>query len=521
MISADHASSLLERLVGKFAAAIERHKFLFVLLYSAMFLASCSLLSATKLLWYDEMAVYYPAKLPTVGALVDFFWTGLDVHTPTASLLLRGTMAVFGDGPVVDRIPFAIGYLICCICIFVFVARRCPGVYAAAAMIFPALTLMFYYATEIRCYALELGLTGIALVCWQETEGGKWRRLSIAGLFLSLTGAICCHYYAVFILVPFGLAQLTRGWTRKRIDWPVWFALALSPLVILIFLPAIRNAHSLYAGGMLAVHPHLGQIASSFLFVLSISNAPILGAIVACLLLAPVLSRGNPGKFEGAPAAEWVLAAGLGLLPVYVVPASLFIGAFHERYILPCIAGIAIFLALTLCRALKANRLVGSILLLSFLVWFGAKSLGEIRAQSATNGGLRTPLAQPLQNAGWMRELNSSGLPIAIAPAVFFMTLQQYAPDAARERIYYLADVEAARRLGDIPSNETNLLLFSRALPLRVVDFREFVSRHPHFLVCMESEHTNWLIPALLELNARLQLKIRSESYFVFEVTLP
>jgi len=159
--------------------------------------------------------------------------------------------------------------------------------------------------------------------------------------------------------------------------------------------------------------------------------------------------------------------------------------------------------------------------LLAFLAWFGAKSLGEIRAQSAMNGGLRTPLARPLQDAGWMRELNSSDLPIAVAPAVFYMTLQQYAPDAARSRIYYLADVERARRFGDIPSNDTNLLLFSRALPLRVVDFQEFVTHHSHFLVCFEAEHSNWLTLALLELKAQLQLKDRSGPYFIFEVTMP
>jgi hypothetical protein len=521
MISINRATSIFDQLVKEFASRVERHKLLFVLGYSAFFLLVCGLLSATKLLWYDEMAVYYPAKLPTVAAVVDFFWKGLDVHTPTASLVLRGTMALFGDGPVVDRMPFVLGYLICCICIFVFVARRCPAVYAGAAMIFPTLTLMFYYATEIRCYGLELGLTGIALVCWQAVEDGKWRWLSLAGLFLSLAAAVCCHYYAVFLVVPFGLAELTRAWLRKRIDWPVWLALVLSPLVVLLFLPAIRNARALYAGGMLAVQPHLGQIAGSYLYILSISNAPILGVIVACLLLAPILSRGKPDSFSNAPAADWVLAGSLALLPVYVVPASLVIGAFHERYILPCVAGVAIFLALTVCRALKADRLVGSLLLLFFLGWFAVKNMGDVRRQAATNGGLRTPLGQPLQNADWMRVLTRSDLPVAIAPAVLFMTVQHYAPNPARERIYYLADTQGAQRYGDIPSNEKNLLFFSSVLPLRVVDFRQFVSRQPHFLLCMESEHANWLIPALLEANAHLQLRNRFGPYFVFEVTMP
>lgn len=519
MTTTERASSRLERLVNEFASAVERHRFLFVVLYSAFFLLACVLLSATKLLMYDEIVTLYPARLPTVAAVLDFFWTGSDPHTATAPLLLRAVMALFGDGPVVDRMPFAIAFLICCISIFVFVARRCPAVYAGAAMIFPTLTLMFYYATEIRCYALILGTTGIALVCWQAVEQEKWRRLSIAGLFLSLTAGICCHYYGVFLLVPFALAEFTRVWTHKRIDWLVWLAIILPPFVLVIFLPAIRNAHSLYAGGMLAGKPHLGQIADSYLYTLGISNAPILGAMVACLLLAPSLSRGTVGRFERVPLADWVLAGSLALLPVYVVAPSILIGSFSERYILPCVAGAAIFLALALCRALNANRLVGSILLVSFFIWFGAKSMGEVRRQAGANGGLRTPLGQPFQNTPWMREMANSDLPVAVVPAAFFMTVQQYAP--ARERIYYLDDQERARSYGDVPSAETNLLLCSRALPLQVVDYQQFVSRQPHFLVCMESIHFNWLIPALLEAHAQVRLRNRSDSFFIFEVTMP
>ena len=67
------------------------------------------------------------------------------------------------------------------------------------------------------------------------TRGNHWRRLSLAGLFVSLPLAICCHYYAAFLLLPFALAELTRTWVRRRIDWPIWIALGLAPFVVLIF----------------------------------------------------------------------------------------------------------------------------------------------------------------------------------------------------------------------------------------------------------------------------------------------
>ena len=272
---------------------------------------------------------------------------------------------------------------------------------------------------------------------------------------------------------------------------------------------------------MLAVEPHLSQIGSSYLFTLSISNAPILGAIFVCLLVAPKFAGSPARSVVPAPAADWVLATVLALLPVYVVPASLLVGAFNERYVLPCVGGVAIILAFALFRAVNGNRLVGSMLLLSFLAWFAVRGVGQVRQQSYANGGLRTPLGEPLQSASWMRELAASNLPVAVAPAVFFMSVQQYPPRQASDRIFYLADAQAPSRYGDIPSNEKNLLLFSSVLPLRVVDFHSFVSRHRQFLVCMESEHVNWLIPALLDLKAQVRLRRRMDSYFVFEVTMP
>src|SRR5437899_813675 len=176
----DRLRSLVQWVLDGVESTVQKRKVLITIGFSLVFLLVCGLLSATKLMWFDEMATYYPAKLPTVSGLIDFFWQGLDVHTPTASLILRANMALFGDNPVANRIPVALGYLVMCLCIFVFVSRRCPAVYAAAAMIFPALSQVFYYATEIRCYGILLGLTGVALVCWQQAAEGRRRRLSIA-----------------------------------------------------------------------------------------------------------------------------------------------------------------------------------------------------------------------------------------------------------------------------------------------------------------------------------------------------
>ena len=512
---------LIARFIEGFDSALERHKILAVLAFSTLFLVISSLISATKLLWYDEMATYYPAKLPTVGGVIDFFQKGIDVHTPVASLVERLSISVFGDGPVMDRMPFTLGYLVFSICIFVFVVRRCPAVYALPAMILPSLTLMSYYATELRCYGLVLGLTGLAMVSWQAAAGTPRRSLAVAGLWLSLAGAICCHYYAAFLLIPFCLAELTRTWVNRRIDWPVWIALLSVPLVILIFLPAIHAAQVAYTGGMLAVRPSsLGQIQSSYLFLLSISNVPILGCALLCLLLVPQFFQPQPKRIKHISAAEWVLALTLSMLPFFVVPAALFIGAFYARYVLPCVAGVAIVLMFALCRALKGDRMVGTVITLFFLAWFVNKSAGEIRNQESENGGLKVPLGEPLRQSAWMRKVEQSNLPVAVVPATMFLQTQHYVKPSVRDRVFYLADPANASVYGDVPSSDTNMLLFSKVLPLRVARFKEFVATHPRFFVSIDPTQQGWLPVALVDLGADVRLVARSYPILLYEVTM-
>jgi len=510
--------SRIGRIIEWVAVTVERHKLLVVSCYSVVFLITCALLSATKLMWYDEMATYYPAKLPTAGAVVSFFWQVLDLHTPTASLAVRGAITLFGDNPVAARLPVVLGFLVCSICLFVFVVQRCPAVYAFAAMLLPALTGAFYYATEIRCYGIVLGLAGLALICWQAAADGRRRGPAIAGLFLSLASAVCCHYFAIFLWIPLGLAELTRSWIRKQIDWPIWSVLLSSPLVLLIFLHPIRLARAVYAGGMFA-KPHLSNIPSSYQSLLSEAFVPLLGVALVYLLLAPRFSRPLP-RWAGPALPECVLAATLSLIPFFAVPFCFLAGAFNDRYVLPCVAGAAIVLAFSLCQCLKGDHFVGVVLALIFLCWFVVKNEPVVKRQIVDNGGILTPPGRLFRTSSWSRELERSELPIAASGALFYMQLQHYASDQVRPRIFYLADEQMANRYEGASSTDTNLIRFRRALPLQVVDFHGFISQNSHFLVCADTEYKNWLTSALLDEGAHLQLRSRAEPFYVYEVTL-
>lgn len=499
-------------------ATIERRRGLIITAFSAMFLAICALLAATKMMWYDELVTYYPATLP-LRDLLSFFNQALDVHTPTASILVKASMKMFGDGPVVDRLPMIAGFLIMCLAIYGFTARRLPPIYAIAAMIFPAVSGVFYYATELRDYGIELGFAGVALLCWQDAAGGRRRTIAVPGLFLGLIGAICCHYFAIFLLIPFGLAELARAWTQKRIDVPVWLAILLSPAVLLVFLHAIREGRLAYTADVWA-KPGLGQISNAYLTMLTPAFVPILAAAVIYFLLAPRFSRPAEG-LSRPPLAERVLVTALALAPAYVVPLSYLVGTYVLRYTLYSIAGISIFLAFEMCWALKGDRVAALALSVALIGWFASKSATTLHGQMAENGGLRVALGEPYRQSPWMGAIKEGSLPVMATPAVFFLQLQQYAADAVRPRVVYAGDFDLARRFDHSANGETNLFRFRRMLPIRVEQFNDFVAAHPHFLLAADTSTPTWHLPALIERGAQLRLLNRTETYLVFDVTVP
>jgi hypothetical protein len=509
---------LAERLAA-FDALIERHKFAAALTFSASFCIICGLIATTKLMWYDELATYYPAQLPTVGSLLRFFADGLDLHTPVASLLLRADIRLFGDSALAMRIPMIAGYLVMCLCVFVFVSRRTPAVYAAAAMIFPAVASALYYATEIRPYALVLGLTGIAMVCWQQAAEGGRRAASIVCLFLSLAVADSMHFYAILLCIPFGLAELVRDWQRRRIDVPIWLALVLSPASMLIFLPGMLAARSRYGHGLWSP-PRLSQFALTYEEVLALAFVPMVIAALLWLLLVR-FERSEPDWRESPPAAEWVLTGSLGLLPLFALSASYFSGLYVTRYSLPMLAGIAVFLAFSVCWGLRGDRLAGSILVLVLGIFFLRNGVGKIRGQIAGNGGLTTPLGRPYENSAWMKALQDSSLPVTATPEIFFMQLQRYAPQNVRSRITYMADEQRALKYQGVFSNDTNMLLFRQRLPIPVQTYHDYLATHSHFLICANTVDRTWLLSALTEDGVQLRLLTRSGSFFVFDAIRP
>jgi len=500
-----------------FAEFVECHQKLVLSLYSILFVLVAEFRSASKLLWYDELATYLPAKLPLAG-LWAFFREGLDVHPPLPTLLVKGTIAAVGDNLLTIRLPFILSYLVMCLCIYRFVTRRCPAVYGVAAMVFPTIAATYYYATEIRGYAILLGMTGLALLCWQSAADGRKRMLAIVGLFLGLSLSICSHYYAVLIWIPLGLAELTRIRDRRRVDWPVCLALILSTWPLLVLLPSILAARGAYAA-TLYNRPAitLSGVSTVYGDLLTLSSMPLVGAIALWL----VLNKLGPlpaDKPVDVPRAERVLIGSLALSPVFALPLSVLAGGFSSRYVLPSIIGVAIFFAFGLARALRGDRLAGSVLAVVFLGWFCLRGQGVVLGRIGTRRAAGASIEESYRQQAWMRELAGNTLPIAATNATFFLQFQFYAPPSIGSRIVYPVSRKYAMEFDGSDTGDVNLVLMSRRLSIPVVDYDAFVAENPHFMLCAYTGEAAWLTEKLLRDGASLRVRRHEGPVFVYEV---
>ena len=127
------------------------------------------------------------------------------------------------------------------VCVYFIVRRYTGPLYAAIGALSSYLTSAPYYSTEARPYGLLLGVSCIALVCWQLAARYRVRRCALVGLLLSLATALGLQYYAVLSFAAIGVGELVRTWRRRQIDWPMWGALGFATAPLPFLLPLIRS----------------------------------------------------------------------------------------------------------------------------------------------------------------------------------------------------------------------------------------------------------------------------------------
>ncbi len=484
--------------------------FLFIAVLAAL---SCS----NRLMWYDEVATYEPARLPSVSQTLSFFTSGTDTPGPLPSLALHGSMLVWGDGDFRNRLPFALFFLGSCAFVYAFAARRYPPLYSAIALVLPAALGTFQYASEMRAYAFVLFFTSLMMVCWQRIEDRPSRALALTGLWLAFAGAVLSHAFAVFLFVPFALAEASRAFLRKRVDKLAWGVLFTAPLALLLLLPGIHRAHEYYGKTFWSrpsLHDALAAYGPSFLG--QSSRFLAFGSVLIALVITRLNWNGSvPAKRQtGFTLPEWVLVLVLLLLPLYALVGSLPLGVYVTRYTIPFVLGLDLAFVGFIAWSSRFSRKAA----LSILLLIAAAAVVKQHNPIAhALHGFRPAPARQYRQQQWMAYACSSNLPVLASSPQDFLVWQHYGSSCLKKHLYYAEDLVRAREAGA----EINMDLFKKMLPLRVVGFDSFIRSHPVFLLADAVPDWEWLLPYIQSPAGKKAFRIDSEISFPNTVTEP
>ncbi len=441
--------------------------------FSLIYFPIACILASRRELWFDEICTYNLSRISDLPTLWAALSNGPDASGPLHFLSVRLAYLFLGETSLATRLPAIIGVWVMALSLYIFVSRRTPPVIAMAAMWFTLSTELYIFMVEGRSYGIYLAFTGLSLVFWQAAAAGHRRWLTLIGFTLSLAAAVASTYNAVLIFIPLGLAEITRAWTRRRIDFPMWLALVAGLFPLALCIPFIKNAQSfsVYLKGPVA----LSDVAKFYDWLLIDTVLPLVGALVlVCVALSCASSRSDdgPGSDESFPPLhEIVVAVGLIALPAFLVVLGKILGAiFMNRYCLPAAMGTATLIAFLAAR-LRGRSLVGSVLVGVFLGWFVLNFAGRIAFSNSYPPQVRdNPYSVP---AG-------EELPVTTNDLNMFVSSNFYMNKKLCSNFYFLTGLKESLSEAEIKKLAP---LIRQEKPFLVKDYAEFVATHDRFLV--------------------------------------
>jgi hypothetical protein len=435
--------------------------------------------AASSPFWFDELCTVVLARQPGMSAIWKALGHAADSHPPTYYFLERLAASFLPNEHIAFRLPSILGFCCILLCVFIFVRKHGGPV---SALLCAALLLMSQlylpYAVEARGYALMSACVAVALVCYQRADGLLWAFLM--GLSFAAAGAF--HYYAVFALFPFALAEFAFLSQSRRLRLGVWIALACGMLPVIAFWPLLSELRKYY-GAHFWSQPGLAVALDVYGWFLNVS--PYWGIAIAAAASAGVIAiiisesfREKSGSREVRHFHEKILVLGLLILPVAVLTAmKLTHGGLTERYMLP--AGLGIPLAAGLILSRFDRRLLG---LFGVLLCFGltAQEVHFWLAQRHHLGELSNP-AQGVEEL--VGKANRRDLPVVVSNALEYLQLVHYGPTALVTRLVDVADAPQAIVYSGTDGTEKQLLVLRSYIPLQVYEFQEFAAKYHEFLL--------------------------------------
>lgn len=325
----------------------------------AFYLLSSLWIASHRRLWYDEISTVLIARLPDFGTIWDALTNGADVLPANYFMLVRIFDRALGPAEFAARIPSALALALGLLITFDCARRLSDNLHALASLALLSCSLLPYYGYEARPYGLYFMFAAAELWLWVHAPDNRKSSTILFGVTFFL--AFSVHYYSALCLLPYAVFEAST--------WKPWSApshkLLAGSLGVLCgvalfsrqILAASRYSHGFWA----APHPRtlLEAFGQFFPFGLSVGAAVLIWIVWTArpekLLLDPML----PSEAVG-----WYFL----LIPIAgYVAATLVTNAFHNRYFIGMLAGVAVALAGALWRNFHCRPGVSAVIVLVML----------------------------------------------------------------------------------------------------------------------------------------------------------
>ena len=491
-------------------AFLERHRWLLLAVFTAVYFVGTALRARSSPLWHDELYTMMLSRLDLRHMLAGIR-DGIDTSPPFADMLVRAVNLLWGEGNIVSRIPAMIGFWAFCLCLFAFVRRRAEIGYAFSALLLPICTGAYMYAIQARCYGIILGLCGIAVLCWQTAAEGRKRRLVLPVLALSLAAAMYSHYYGFLILVPLGGAELWRDARRRMVDWPIWGALVAGGLIGAVLCFPLLEGTRRFRGHPWAV-PELHALLD---FYPSEMTAMVTVAVLFLMLLAGwwLIRRthtlGDADVMHDIPGYEIVMAALFLALPVLgFAAAELVTHMFSARYFIWAITGIVLLSVFMIAVWSRGSRTVGILL------------LAATALPAAFEMAHHLPNTPVIDSQPLLRQALEQG-PVVMDEGIQFFEQWYYLPPDLKSRVSYVADPESDARWTQHDTIDVGMLELRKWFGMPILYYNEVAVPGTSFRIYHEGSGPTWLPNRLLSDGARIEMLATSGDRSILRVTVP
>lgn len=456
-------------------------------------------------LWFDELLTLSIARQPSLRASWNAIKVGFDATPPAFQLLERAALHLSRHPELALRIPSIIAFAVTVVCVF-FYARKRNGEIAAllcAVSLLP--TLLFHtYAIEARSYSMVIACMALAMVCYQRIASRRW-----AVLFgLALVVAELLHYYAVFAMLPFWIAEGVMLLRTRQFRWLVWLALVCGALPLVMSFPLLAAIKGFY-GAQIYSSPVLGEVKGYYARFLLLNEYAV-GVALAVLAVAGIVWAALAGKHATRTEDEENFAEAALLLSLVVLPYIMFVllelthGPLLNRYVLVTV--LAVVLGILTAFRIAGQRAV-AIYALLLLCITGAK-------EATFWHHVDPDLYNPYFSATSARELDSvkqlmatagqPALPIVVSDCLLDAQFSYYFEPPLRNRIVYLVDEARELQVSRTDSASRAQKAFSKVFPIRLADFSEFTTSHKEFLFYVGDR--DWNSPIFREQGYSMQL---------------